>query len=232
MFMHASISLSETILPSEESARLIKEARKELKEVMKVDDSNDSSSKSDSDSDSVSSNPGYIGVHIRHGDQKPKFTKGTEGGHIPLKDYVDAVERVRERGDSASASTMIYVASDDPVASDAFGDLLEGSTPRLRTHSLHKSSNPSLRALVAPLRPGGYIQSDFNALAAKNVVELKKLTLEKLPARDREERVEEKAHVVLTRGVVVDLALMSGMWIDAEDGDPEPKAEAVVCTIG
>jgi len=245
VFMTGLKSITETILPSEKNARLIREARQELKEIMGARLGVDSNSNSDSDSDSSSSNVGnglgYIGVHIRHGDQKPKLEKGSEGGHIPLAHYVHAVEEARERffrvaaeGDEASASSaevMVFVASDDPVALDAFKDLSGKSTPKIQTHSLHTSSNPSLRALVAPLRPGGYVQSEFEALAVKNVVELKKSLMEKLVGR-AEARVEEKVHVVLTRGVVVDLALISGMWMDEAEEGVEPKPEAVVCTIG
>ncbi|KIK71440.1 hypothetical protein GYMLUDRAFT_33607 [Collybiopsis luxurians FD-317 M1] len=246
IFNRASTSLSQTIQPSEENAALIRDARKELREVMIQSNPNSN----------TNTNNAYVGVHLRRGDQKAAFTKGP-WGYVPLENYVQAVQDIQNRLFSSSASEsgsdvagganmVAYLASDDPVAIESFEDLLNGdggeenqneNQIQITTYSLHKSTSPTLRSLVASQSRSsrGYIQSDFNAL------------------EDGEERVK------LTRGVVVDMALISGLWsVDVNnDGDLEEKEkgrgkeevmgegggeegaavevvrpEAVVCTIG
>ncbi|KAJ3847984.1 hypothetical protein EV368DRAFT_50176 [Lentinula lateritia] len=185
IFLRASESLTQTIRPSEKNAELIAEARKEL--ATKFPNS-------------------YIGVHIRRGDRKAKFTKGPEG-YVPIENFVNEVKGVKERFFAGGDITMVYVASDDPSTIESFESLisepLSPSLDSIQTFSLHASTSPSLRALASPK---AYVQAEFDALH------------------------EDK--VMLTRGVIVDMALVSGLWMEDGDDDGKMKPDAVICTIG
>ncbi|KAJ4470812.1 hypothetical protein J3R30DRAFT_3802640 [Lentinula aciculospora] len=199
IFLRALDSLSQTIRPSRKNAALISQVRQELHDLV---------TKSSSSSSTTSDSLAYIGVHIRHGDQKAKFTKGPDG-YVPIQNFVDEVKGVKERFFSKPGSedtTIVYVASDDPVAIKTF----ESSLSSLKAFSLHASTSSSVRALASP---NGYVQADFNALSD-----------------DKENSSEEHQGVMATRGVIVDMALVSGLWMP--DGDGMPKPDAVVCTIG
>lgn len=152
----------------------------------------------------ISSN--YIGVHIRRGDHKAKFTKGPEG-YVPFENFVNEVKGVKERFFAEGDTMMVYLASDDPSAIESFESLIsESLSPSLgsiQTFSLYASTSPVLRALASPK---AYVQAEFDALH------------------------EDK--VMLTRGVIVDMALVSGLWMEDGDDDGKMKPDAVVCTIG
>ena len=92
---------------------------------------------------------------------------------------------------------MIYVASDSPATITEFSKPFDNSI--WRVHSLAQSQNAELKALASPEQ---YFQQDFD----------------KLYSLDQ--------RITLTRGVIVDFALLSGLW-----GDGEIKPQAVVCTI-
>lgn len=85
------------------------------------------------------------------------------------------------------------------IASDAPSALLELSNSRYRTFSLSQSRDPGIRALASPAE---YRQETFNEL-------------------DADVRIQA------TKGMVVDFALVSGMWPWPRDILPD----AVVCTI-
>jgi hypothetical protein len=87
------------------------------------------------------------------------------------------------------------------VASDAPSALLEFSNlPNTRrTFSLSQSKDPQLRALASSAE---YRQSDFNKLA-------------------------NSLRILATRGVIVDFALISGMWAWGEEILPD----AIVCAV-
>jgi hypothetical protein len=146
-----------------------------------------------------SESPSYISVHIRRGDCKATTWKYV-GKYIPLENYLVAVKDAWKRffSPSTSGRARVYVASDSPSAHDEFVLGLAPATASV--FSLRRSEKPALRDLASPRE---YVQKEFNALG-------------------EDERVRE------TRGMMVDFALVSGMW--AEDGDDTPRA--TVCTIG
>ncbi|OCB87077.1 hypothetical protein A7U60_g5812 [Sanghuangporus baumii] len=153
----------------------------------------------------------YLAAHVRHGDRK---TEGWEfhGGYVPLGDYVEAVsdtwERVERMDLEDATEPVVWIASDDPDARD---DLVKRLTDPdgvnvTRVYSLATSDNEELRDIASP-EP--YVQPEFNAI----------------PPEDR---------IRLTRGAVVDLALVSGLWSwDDQTIQTGQKArlEGVVCTI-
>jgi len=139
----------------------------------------------------------YIAVHIRRGDRKPSSFR-FRGNYVPIADFANAV-----------VETWTRLHSDRPgehplvyVASDAPSVLLEFSnlsSSRYRTFSLSQSKDPRLRALASSAE---YRQKDFN-------------------------ESEDSVRIHATRGMVVDFALISGMWAWSKEILPD----AVICTV-
>lgn len=92
---------------------------------------------------------------------------------------------------------FIYVASDSAAAQSELFELL----PRhaVAAFSLSQSGDPEIRNLASP---GEYIQHEFNML-------------------------EKEVRITATRGIIVDFALVSGMWAWENELIPD----ATVCTI-
>ncbi|THV06043.1 hypothetical protein K435DRAFT_773532 [Dendrothele bispora CBS 962.96] len=111
---------------------------------------------------------------------------------------------VSEYVEAASESWSRLGLSSEPlayVASDT-PEALSEIAEQMNAFSLAKSVNAELRELASPK---GYFQSEFNELY------------------DLNERVK------LTRGMVVDFALLTGLWGESDEVKLDP--EAVVCTI-
>jgi len=97
-----------------------------------------------------------------------------------------------------AAPPMLYIAADSPSAQK---ELIDAVPAHTWVFSLADSGSPGLRALASK-RAAGYVQSEFNKLGL-------------------DERVNQ------TRGMVVDFAMISGLW--AWGGDIVPSA--TICTI-
>jgi hypothetical protein len=93
---------------------------------------------------------------------------------------------------------MLYVAADSPSAQKEFINALP---PNAWVFSLAASDDPALRALAGK-KVSGYVQSEFDKLAL-------------------DERIKQ------TRGMVVDFAMISGLWAWGKDTIPS----ATICTI-
>jgi hypothetical protein len=139
----------------------------------------------------------YIAIHIRRGDRKPSSFR-FPGNYVPIADFANAVDDTWTRLHPDRSGEYPLAY----VASDAPSALLEFSNlsnSRYRTFSLSQSKKPLLRALASPAE---YRQKDFDQL-------------------------EERVRIHATRGIVVDFALISGMWAWNEEILPD----AVVCTV-
>ncbi|GJE89491.1 hypothetical protein PsYK624_055920 [Phanerochaete sordida] len=213
IFEHALRSFEETIRPNAHNAQLIRSARAELASVLSLPPHapharNDDMFQSQRDAASTPPhNPDpYIAVHIRRGDRHASAFP-FRGQHVPLAHFVDAA-----RG--AWARLYGHAAGDDAdgaafpappivyVASDAHAAAHEFAgafAASTAVFSLDSSTDPALRAL-APQHE--YAQAEFD-------------------------RMEPDDRVRLTRGMVVDLAMLSGMW--AWEGDVVPGA--TICTL-
>lgn len=238
IFQRAAQSLRSTILPNAESQALISQALQTI-----------ASPSSMSPPESELSDPGltqYIAVHIRRGDRKPEAWR-YHGKYVPVQDYEDAVKETIARlaTEDVSGGIAVYVASDDPAARAALelvllttGDMSTNASegadanedtssdepvPRRRrvirkVISLDTIEDTSLSALASG---AAYVQSEFNALS-------------------------EDERVRLTRGALVDFALVSGLWApssSAGSGDvdaahykhtsssPGVRLEATICTL-
>ncbi|EJD54235.1 hypothetical protein AURDEDRAFT_109967 [Auricularia subglabra TFB-10046 SS5] len=160
MYDAALQSVQETIVPSTRMKTLISTARR-----------------------SIGGDGGYVGVHIRHGDQLPKAWKYRKG-FVPISEFVDGARTVQ--------TAAIWAASDSPAAIADFKEEIG--------HSVQVTSVS--RDLAPDADSPGYVQKEW-------------------------QHVGEAERRRLTQGMVVDLALLSGLWLPADEA---PKA--VVCTYG
>lgn len=141
----------------------------------------------------------YISVHLRRGDQHAlSWTYHTS--YVPLTIFVDAITEIWKLLVAKKPATepVVYIASDSPQAA---GELLSmmPATPATWMFSLAHAKNPALRALASRKE---YVQAEF----------------------DKDSEDERKAG---TMGMIVDFALLSGMWAGPEDDVPK----GVICTI-
>ncbi|TFY82435.1 hypothetical protein EWM64_g1571, partial [Hericium alpestre] len=186
IFVRSRTSMTQTIRPNAATAALIRSARKELASLLPL--TTPSSPKNIGSDDGTPSipDPGrYIGVHIRRGDRTGLSWKYVDK-YLPIEAYAEEVSntwtRLFQDNTTDYSSAPIVYVAADDPAA------LEELQPLLPEHttvfSLAGSSNSELRELASP-RP--YVQTDF-------------------------EKLEPDERKRLTRGMVVDFALLNGLW--------------------
>lgn len=213
IFERALESFKQTIRPNAHNAELIRSARMEIASLLNLPttppssqhDNPEVSQEKSAEEQLHDHNPDpYIAVHIRRGDRKTAWVPHA-GKHLPLEDYVQATYDTWNRLYSQNASTRDDVFPDPPityVASDSHAGAHEFASAfpsSTAVFSLDSSTNPDLRALAPQ---GEYVQEEFDEL-------------------------DEADRIRLTRGMVVDLALLSGLW--AWPGEVVPGAN--ICTL-
>lgn len=119
--------------------------------------------------------------------------------HLPTGLYVDAALETWKRLNPTSDGSPLFYVASD--SSTAVEEFLERLPSSVRVTSLGWSVDEELRAIASP-RP--YVQEEFNAL-------------------------REEERIRLTKGMIVDFALLSGLWIK-EDG-PDVRPCAAVCGL-
>ena len=167
----------------------------------------------------------YVGVHVRRGDRKAEAYPNV-GKYVPVLNYAWAAEKTWERviggvvdgnenGDEERdiPPTVVWLATDAPDVIEEFTDAM--SDPHIKPKSgdakvlsLSTSSNVQLKEISSKQ---AYNQSVFNELP-----------------------IEERVRA--TRGMVVDLAMISGLWVEGDDDEDAPDNSAVaplgvVCTL-
>jgi len=203
IFNRAHDALVDTIRPNAYNARLIRSARAELSQLISSNYHKSNRPRQGANGNHVGNNSSqYIGVHLRRGDRHPA-SYNYHGGYVPISDYVQAITDTWTRLNS-EASSLQDDPSPDPVVYIAFDSPsaqaeLASSLPRDTIFSLSRSKDPGLQALASTR---DYVQKEFDELG-------------------------EEARINATRGMVLDFAIISGMW--AWDGDIFPNA--TVCTI-
>lgn len=116
---------------------------------------------------------------------------------IPTKDYLDAVDQTWTRLHDGAPSQIHPVVY---LATDSPNVHKEFSQDyEGRSFSLFDSKDPRLSALASPAE---YIQKEFNAI-----------------------NLQER--IAATRGMIVDLAMVSGLWTKGKD----LKLDAVICGL-
>lgn len=146
----------------------------------------------------------YIAVHIRRGDKKAgEFPY--RGSYVPLENFVTAARDAWARfyhDDVMNAAEHFPAPPIAYVASDSHAaahDFVSAFPASTAVFSLDASTDPDLRALAPQSE---HVHSEFVELS-------------------------EQDRVRLTRGMVVDFAMLSGLW--AWEGDVVPGA--TICTF-
>jgi len=212
IFEQALQSFQETIRPNAHNAQLIRSARAELASVLSLpphaptarnDDMFPSRRDAEPTPEAYNPDP-YVAVHIRRGDRHASAFP-YRGKHVPLENFVEAARDAWTRlyGEDAAGDAAGFPAPPIAyVASDSHAtahEFVSAFPASTAVFSLDSSTDPALRAL-APQHE--YVQDEFDAMEA-------------------EDRVR------LTRGMVVDLAMLSGFW--AWESDVVPGA--TICTL-
>ncbi|QRW00743.1 hypothetical protein RhiJN_28761 [Ceratobasidium sp. AG-Ba] len=202
IFQRAFDSFESFIILSGKNAQLVREARTELRRRIQAV----------TGSAAVTN---YMGMHIRRGDRRAmswRFIKSGAAGYVPLQDYVDAAQKTwAEQGPPGAAH--VYVASDDPLMLDEFINRASG----MHVYSLRQwgvdggrvgeSSVSAVSEELAELAsPSAYIQSEWRI-------------------RPEVQRIR------LTRGMIVEMALISELWDDEREEDNDLELVATVCTL-
>lgn len=170
----------------------------------------------------------YLATHMRQGDTRPRSSRYGQQP-IPVEEYVAGIEKAMSEVELSPSETplVVYAASDSPRA------LLElesrsSESSSYRITSLLSSTSPTLRELVYP-RLSGYAQIDwhFGALASSDSIPM--------DFSDDDDgngmwTLEERERY--TMGMLVDFALISGLWpsadtVTGEEGEGGPAA--IVC---
>lgn len=140
----------------------------------------------------------YQGIHVRRGDVMGRSWK-YHGKNVPVEAYASASNAAWNRlfRPTGNSAPQAVYLASDDP--DVFEELQSQLEPGSRIFSLAKSTNTDLSKIASP---APYFQNEFAAL----------------PEADR---------VQLTKGMIVDFALLSGLW--AWDNDPKPGA--VICGI-
>lgn len=140
----------------------------------------------------------YQSIHIRLGDRMGSSWKYHDS-NVPVEEYASANNATWNRLFRPTGSSVPQAVY---LASDdpkVFEELRSQLEPGSRIFSLAKSTNADLSTIASP---APYFQQEFSALS-------------------------EVDRVRLTKGMIVDFALLSGLWAWHDD----PKPGAVVCGI-
>ncbi|KAH8099442.1 hypothetical protein BXZ70DRAFT_1030725 [Cristinia sonorae] len=209
IFKRALQSFIQTIRPNVHNARLIRAARTEVASLLSLPHpiSRDPQEPEDAEAALTMHNPDpYIAVHIRKGDRHAAIFP-YRGSYVPMDKYIDATQNAWKRlypNDSSASREPGHYPSPPItyIASDSPAALKEFTNAfptSTAVFSLDSSTDPELRGLASPRE---YVQSEFNQLG-------------------------EEERILLTRGMIVDFALLSGLW--AWEGEVVPGA--TVCTM-
>lgn len=137
----------------------------------------------------------YSGAHIRRGDRQT-LSYSFPDRRVPIADYLKGVTSTWSHlhtGALASITPVVYLATDSPDARHQFSQQYQ-ELYQGETFSLYDTTDPMLRALASPAE---YDQSTFDA------------------------QFDLQSRIRATRGMIVDLALVSGLWLTNNDITPE-----------
>ncbi|CUA74985.1 hypothetical protein RSOLAG22IIIB_01620 [Rhizoctonia solani] len=202
IFNRAFDSFESFIILNDKNIRLLRQARSELRHRIQLN-SNDKTTAT------------YMSVHIRRGDRKAmswEFTKVGSDGYVPIQNYVNAVQnKWNQLG--LPGRPHVYVASDDPVSLDEFTKLSSGYVYSLRQWGVdggrvrESSVTDAAEELAELASPSAYVQAEWMNRT-------------------------EKQRIRLTRGMIVEMALLSELWDDdTNDEDNDLELIAAACTL-
>ncbi|KAI0654459.1 hypothetical protein C8Q70DRAFT_1027189 [Cubamyces menziesii] len=228
IYERARESFERVIRPNAHTAELIRNARKALADLLSLPAAPSHEAKSDrsepastderaargSSTDSTAEQQLYIAVHIRKGDRVPEGHMFYPDKQVPLKNYVDGARETWDR--------LYHNRSLDGLPNKSSGRLDHYPAPPIMW--LASDSPAAAREFVSAFPPATavfslehHIDSQLRALAPST---------EYVQAEFDQEPLGER--IRLTRGMIVDFAMLSGMW--AWPGEIVPGA--VVCGVG
>jgi len=117
--------------------------------------------------------------------------------HLPTSLYVDAALEACQRLNLTSQGGPLFYVASDSPV--ALEEFVKQLPSNAHASSLVYSNDEELRAIASSR---SYVQEEFNALS-------------------EEERIR------LTKGMIVDFALLTGLWIN--ENDPDVRPYATVC---
>lgn len=214
IFERARESLTHTIRPNAATGSLIRSLRTELTSLFPSPLPSHSAIINSDDTVALEADPGlYLGVHVRKGDRKTKSWR-YHGQPIPMEEYAKATLNTLARLFPSNSTDESDVAADSTnpadeglpsviyLASDdptSYDSLTTLLPPHVTVFSLAQSKEPALKPLASPRE---YRQSEFNEL-------------------------EETERIRLTTGMIVDFAMLTGLWAWQDELLPA----GVVCGI-
>jgi len=119
--------------------------------------------------------------------------------HLPTSLYVAAALKTWKRLNPTSQGSPLFYVASD--SPEAPEEFVNQLPSNARASSLIWSDDEELRSIASPR---SYVQEEFNTLS-------------------------EKERIRLTKGMIVDFALVSGLWINEHDPDVRPYA--TVCGL-
>jgi len=119
--------------------------------------------------------------------------------HLPTSLYVEAALEAWQRLNPTSQGSPLFYIASDSPTAPE--EFLDQLPNNIHAFSLVWSNDEELKSLASPR---SYVQDEFNALS-------------------KEERIR------FTKGMVVDFALLSGLWVNEHDSDLRPYA--TVCGL-
>jgi len=209
IFKNSLQSFKETIRPNAQNAALIRAARGEIASALSLPphksptngDTHPSETHTAEAQLAEHNSDPYISVHVRRGDRfAASFPH--RGSYVPVNEFVSAAQETWSRlygNDTPSAYPAPPVMYLASDSPDARKEYKASFPTNTAIFSLDTSTEASLSALAPKSE---YIQQEFNEL-------------------ELDERIR------LTRGMIVDLAMLSGLW--AWEGDVVPGA--AICTL-
>ena len=232
IYERARISFEEVIRPNARTAALIRAAREEVLSILSQPKPPPATSADgERRSDSTLPKPAlYIGVHVRKGDWIPGAYPFYPGNKIPLQKYIEGARTAWDKfygNTTAAASTTSEADFEDVGDHSSDHDVSSGHDdhfPAPPLMWLASDSPPASREFISAFPTATAVFS----LAHSTNSELRALAPvhEYVQAEFDKESLEER--VRLTRGMIVDLAMVSGLW--SWPGEVVPGA--VVCGEG
>lgn len=119
--------------------------------------------------------------------------------HLPTSLYVDSALETLQRLNPVKGGNPLFYVASDSPA--AVEEFVDQLPSNVRVSSLGWSSDAELRGIASPR---AYVQEEFNKLA-------------------------EEERILLTKGMIVDFALLAGLW--RKEHDPDVQPYAIVCGL-
>ncbi|KAI0713158.1 hypothetical protein C8T65DRAFT_739028 [Cerioporus squamosus] len=229
IYERARISFEGVIRPNARTAELVRAAREEVVSILSQPKppparSSDGEQRSDS---SLPKPALYIGVHVRRGDRIPSAHPFYPDKKIPLQKFIDGARSAWDKFYGNASSSLSAADLEDIGEQSSDHDVSSGHDdhfPAPPLMWLASDSPPASREFVAAFPTATAVFS----LAHSTKPELRGLAPVHEYVQTEFDKESPEERIRLTRGMIVDLAMVSGLW--SWPGEVVPGA--VVCGEG